>query len=302
MNRLTNLTYTSSSSVLLAKYSYAANADGWRLAATEVLRQVNGTYATNQLAWGYDNLGRLTNEASSSTLTALNYTNKYVYDLAGNRLWKTNFTSAGTEIIGYTNNANDQLVKETSNMNGAFTNYYDANGSLTNRSSAIEQNVYSYNLEGKLATAVMNQQTNRYYYNQSGIRTRVETIGSVSQTNVFLNDPQNLTGFSQVLEELPTAGSTPTVSYTIGSQVIGQEKGGTVSYLLADGHGSTRLLTGVTGAITDRYTYDSYGMPLDFQPIASTPPQTKILYTGEQFDVGVQQYYLRARYYKRVGS
>ena len=40
--------------------------NGNRQSATEVLRQVNGTYAMNWLAWGYDNLGRLTNEASSS--------------------------------------------------------------------------------------------------------------------------------------------------------------------------------------------------------------------------------------------
>ena len=260
-----------------------------------------GNISTNWITWAYDNLHRLGQETCFSTLAGLNYTNSYVYDLAGNRLWKTNCGSAGTAVTGCSYNANDQLVTET-NAVASFTNYYDPNGSLTNRSSATEQNLYSYNLEGRLATASVNQQTNRYFYNQSGIRSRVEMSGTVTGTNLFLNDPQNLTGFSQVLEELPTAGSTPTVSYTIGSQVIGQEKGGTVSYLLADGHGSTRLLTGVTGAITDRYTYDSYGMPLDFQPIASTPPQTKILYTGEQFDVGVQQYYLRARYYKRVGS
>ena len=90
MNRLTNLTTTGSASVLLSQYQYVPNVNGWLQTATEILRQVNGTYATNQLAWGYDNLGRLTNEASSSTLAALNFTNKYVYDLAGNRLWKTN--------------------------------------------------------------------------------------------------------------------------------------------------------------------------------------------------------------------
>jgi hypothetical protein len=73
-------------------------AGGWRQAATEILRQVNGTCVTNQLAWGYDNLGRLTNEAISSTLTALNFTNKYMYDLAGNRLWKTNVVGAVTTL------------------------------------------------------------------------------------------------------------------------------------------------------------------------------------------------------------
>lgn len=139
--------------------------NGNRQSATEVLRQVNGTYATNWLAWGYDNLGRLTNEASSSTLTALNYTNKYVYDLAGNRLWKTNILGAVTTITGCSYNANDQLLVESTGST-SFTNLYDANGSVTNRSSASEQNAYAYNLEGRLAKAVINQtQTNKYFYN-----------------------------------------------------------------------------------------------------------------------------------------
>jgi YD repeat-containing protein len=169
----------------------------------------------------------------------LNFTNKYVYDLAGNRLWKTNFSSAGTQVTGYTYNANDQLVTET-NVAGSFTNKYDANGSVTNRSSATETNLYSYNLEGRLATATIRRteggnpvvQTNKYFYNSSGIRTRAEMTGSVNATNIFLNDPQNLTGFSQVLEELPSVGATPTASYTIGSQLISQKKSGTNLYFI----------------------------------------------------------------------
>jgi RHS repeat-associated protein len=293
MNRLTNLTSTGNAGLLLAQYGYVPNANGWRLAATEILRQVNGTYVTNQLAWGYDNLGRLTNEASSSTLAALNFTNKYVYDLAGNRLWKTNIVGAVTTITSYSYNANDQLLVESTDST-SFTNRYDANGSLTSRSSATEANVYSYNLEGRLATATINQQqTNRYYYNQSGIRTRMEIFGSVSSTNIFLNDPQNLTGFSQVLEELPSIGATPTASYTIGSQLIAQKKTGTNLYFMADGHGSTRLLTDSSGAVQNAFAYDGYGSLV----ASNAVPQTVYLYSGERFDADLRQYYLRARYY-----
>lgn len=288
----------------LSQYQYVPNANGWRQAATEILRQVNGTYVTNQLVWGYDNLGRLTNEASSSTLAALNFTNKYVYDLAGNRLWKTNVVGAVMTVTSYSYNANDQLLVESTGS-VSFTNRYDANGSLTNRSSASEVNVYSYNLEGRLATATIWRteggnavvQTNRYFYNQSGIRVREEMTGSVNSTNIFLNDPQNLTGFSQVLEELPAAGAMPRTTYTLGSQIISQEKGGTNSYFMADGHGSTRLLTDTNGVISDRYSYDAYGAALDFTFGTLTPPRTAMLYSGERFDSDLQQYYLRARYY-----
>ena len=292
MNRLTNLTYTSSGGTALAQYSYVPNANGWRQSSTEILRQVNGTYVTNQLTWGYDNLGRLTREASSSTSAALNYTNNYVFDLAGNRLWQTNFSSAGTQLTGYTYNANDQLFVESSGAN-LFTNYYDANGSLTNRSSASTANVYSYNLEGRLATVVINQtQTNKYYYNQSGMRTRIEITGTVSQTNVFLADPQNLTGFNQVLEEMPAVGATPTATYTIGNQIISQEKSGTVLHLLPDGHDSTRLLADASATIQNALTYDGYGNLI----ASNVAPQTAYLYTGERFDSD-GRYYLRNRYF-----
>jgi RHS repeat-associated protein len=293
MNRLTNLTSTSSGSVQLSQYRYVPNANGWRLAATEILRQVSGSYVTNQLAWGYDNLGRLTSEASSSTLAVLNFTNKYVFDLAGNRLWKTNMTGAITTITSYTYNSNDQLqVESTGSV--SFTNRYDANGSLTNRSSASEQNSYSYNLEGRLATATINQQqTNQYFYNQSGIRTRLKMSGIVSATNLFLNDPQNLTGFSQVLEELPAAGATPTATYTLGAQILSQKKSGTVFHLLPDGHGSTRSLIDSGGTIQNALTYDGYGNLL----ASNAAPQSVYLCTGERFDFDLRQYYLRNRYY-----
>jgi RHS repeat-associated protein len=100
-----------------------------------------------------------------------------------------------------------------------------------------------------------------------------------------------------VLEELPAVGATPTASYTIGSQLISQEKGGTNSYLMADGHGSTRLLTDTNGVISDRYSYDAYGVALDFTFGTLNPPRTAMLYSGERFDSDLQQYYLRARYY-----
>jgi RHS repeat-associated protein len=297
MNHLTNEVHYNGANQLLAQYQYTVASDGTRLASTETRQESGGTYSTTQIAWTNDALHRLVREASSSTVPALNFTNSYVYDLAGNRLWKTNFSNTGTQVTSCSYNANDQLLVESTGST-SFTNSYDANGSVTNHSSASEQNVYSYNLEGRLATAAINQQqTNKYFYNQSGIRVQEEMSGTVSGTNIFLNDPQNLSGFSQVLEELPSIGATPTVTYTLGSQVIGQEKSGVISYLMPDGHGSTRLLTGSSGTITDRYSYDAYGNGLDFTATMLNPPTTRLLYTGEQFDLGLQQYYLRARYY-----
>ena len=67
-----------------------------------------------------------------------------------------------------------------------------------------------------------------------------------------------------------------------------------------DGHGSTRLLTDSSGTITDRMSYDAYGIMLGGNPTSSAPSATSLLYSGEAFDVDLQQQYLRARYYDQA--
>nr|WP_253938801.1 RHS repeat-associated core domain-containing protein [Hahella sp. HN01] len=66
-----------------------------------------------------------------------------------------------------------------------------------------------------------------------------------------------------------------------------------VSYYVYDGQGSVRSLTNQTGDQTDSYHYDAFGILLHSE--GDTP--NSYLYTGEQYDVSLDQYYLRARYY-----
>jgi RHS repeat-associated protein len=94
-------------------------------------------------------------------------------------------------------------------------------------------------------------------------------------------------------------------SYTIGDDMLAQTDdplgSGTPDYLLYDGQGSTRQLTDdlidETDDIIDSFSYDGYGMMLGGNPTAASPAATNLLYTGEQYDANLQQYYLRARYY-----
>lgn len=317
MNRLTNLTYMSSS-VSLAQYQYVSGTNGKWNSATEIQRQANGTYVTNLLGWFYDNLGRLTNEACSSTLTALNYTNQYVYDLVGNRLWQTNQSVAGIAVTGYTYNDNDQLLREVTmgSANGIFTNLYDENGALTNHSSATEQNAYAYNLQNRLATAVISRtdgehqmaETINYTYDYKGNRVRAQWTRSLdggaaaSGTNIFLFDLNSPSGMNQVIEEMPGIGAPPTASYALGGQIVSQERSGTISYFLSDGHGSTRQLADTNGGIAARFTYDAYGKALDFTNGVQVPTLTSLLYGGGRFDSDLQLYDLNARYYDPIAG
>jgi RHS repeat-associated protein len=60
-----------------------------------------------------------------------------------------------------------------------------------------------------------------------------------------------------------------------------------------DGQLSTRQLTDASAQVTDKYTYDAFGLLLN----RSGSTENDYLYTGEQYDPNVGFYYLRARYY-----
>ena len=148
-------------------------------------------------------------------------------------------------------------------------------------------------------------ETTKNTYNYDGIRVSSEFASTVngvlqsSSTNFFLIDPFNLTGFAQVIEELPAIGAAPTVSYTIGNDIIAQssDPSGAAQYLLKDGHDSTRQLASSSGVVTDYYGYDAFGIMLGGNPTSSNPSATKMLYSGEQFDSSLGLYNMRARFY-----
>ena len=142
-------------------------------------------------------------------------------------------------------------------------------------------------------------------YNPGGIRTSAHfwtEVSGVSQnddkTTLYIVDPGNPTGYVQVLEEWaydladPVFGtSTPSRVryYTLGDDVIAQTDdtaaAGEATYLLYDGHGSTRQLMDGSLNVIDAYNYDGYGVMLGGNPTPSTPAQTNLLYSGEQFAI-----------------
>jgi RHS repeat-associated protein len=84
--------------------------------------------------------------------------------------------------------------------------------------------------------------------------------------------------------------------------VIGQSSTVTgVKFLLYDGQGSTRQLVNLDGTLSDSYAYDGYGVMLgdSTSPDPAASAMTNLLYTGEQYDAQLSQYYLRARYYNQ---
>jgi len=171
----------------------------------------------------------------------------------------------------------------------------------------LSETYFQYNVQGRLSQADVNadgddtiDSTSEYVYDATGIRVG-QTVDDV--TTRYLFDHHNPTGYEQVLEERDSNGQLIR-SYTLGLDVIAQaEASDDVYHFLYDGHGSTRALTGgeegtgliaVVDSVVQRFSYDAYGNPLGFDP---TTAATAILYSGEWFQIDIQQQYLRARLY-----
>ena len=199
-----------------------------------------------------------------------------------------------------------------------YINYtYDANGSCITKttkndsSTVVEAVQYDYNLRNKLRKVTTDPISGstvsvvEYTYNDDGIRVkaysydrlRVGETKSNEKTTTFLVDAYNHTGYAQILEE--SDGTTRT-TYTVGDDVITQCTGATPKHLIYDGHGSTRQLTDVSGAlVADQvFNYDGYGVRIGYTGTS----QTNLQYAGEYYDTALKQYNLRARYYNPLNG
>ena len=190
---------------------------------------------------------RLTSETITEGERVTSYT--YAYDNVSNRILKTE-NGAATE---YVYNALNQLVSDSE------TSYeYDLNGNLVRIIGSTQSALYEYNSENKLVKATV----------QNGVL--------VTEYVKYLNDNSSLTN---VLAEMGSEGSVQAY-YTIGADLISQERDGKVSVYLYDGHASVTALANERGIVTDTYCYDAFGNLLKSK--GST--KNCYRYCGEQFD------------------
>jgi RHS repeat-associated protein len=265
MRRLTQIR-SAMSGTNLSDYTYTLGLAGNR---TNVLELNN-----RNVAYGYDQVYRLTSEAISNDPGGQNGTVSYTsYDAVGNRLAMTSTLNAvpgGT----FSYDQNDRLAGDA----------YDANGNTVSSAGIAD----TYDFENHMLThgAVT------MVYDGDGDRV-AETVGGV--TTKFLVDTLNPTGLPQVMDETVSGAVTRTYAYGLQriseNQLVGSTW--TPSFYGYDGHGNVRFLTTSAGAVTDSYDYDAFGLPIT--TTGSTP--NNFLYSGEQYDSALGAYYLRARYY-----
>src|SRR5205823_8776051 len=140
--------------------------------------------------------------------------------------------------------------------NGVFHIGYDANGFNIEKHTtggSTEDDSYTPDLRGRLASATVNGVTTTEKYDTSGTII-AETTGST--TTYSLPDANNPSGYTYTLEQSSAQAGAPTQTFILGptgllAQVDGSSSA--VTYLLTDGRGSTRQLADSTGAVKSYY-------------------------------------------------
>jgi RHS repeat-associated protein len=265
---------TSNSTGVIAGYTYTLDAGGKKV---ELLEH-NG----RKVDYSYDKIDRLLTEQITDGTNG-NRTTGYVYDPIGNRVSKTD-SVAGVTTYVYDNN--DRLLTET-NGSKITTSTYDRNGNNLTRGDGSSLTTNTWDIEHRLIQSVTDASITIYQYDPNGVRVSSKTNGVETRYLVDRNRPH-----ASVVMEYYVNGSS-LVDYTYGISLISQQRASMTSFYHADGLGSTRFLTDISGNITDSYIYDAYGNTIS----SSGTTTNNYLYTGEQFDKNLGEYYLRARYY-----
>jgi YD repeat-containing protein len=152
------------------------------------------------VTYSYDDLYRLISESISNDPHNVNGTISYSYDAVGNRLGRVS-SVAPVASQNSTYDANDRLGSDG----------FDNNGNTISSNSTT----YAYDFENRLDGA--NGGVVTFVYDGDGNRL-ARTVNGV--TTRYLVDTNNLTGYSQVVDEL--TGNQVTRSYTYGHSLISQ--------------------------------------------------------------------------------
>jgi len=243
---------------------YTLDSAGNRTSKTDEYAGVTSNYT-------YDSIYELT-QVTQGTST----TESYTYDPVGNRL-----SSLGLSPYSY--NTSNELISTPS------TGYsYDYNGNLTSETASSNTTSYAWDYENRLASVTLPNSggTVTFKYDPFGRRIYKQ---SPNATSIFVYNGANL------VETVNSTGAL-VARYALGENIdepLAESRSGTLSYYEQDGLGSSASLTASNGSVVQTYAYDSFGNATN-----STGSLTNFLrYTGREFDVELNIYYYRTRYY-----
>ena len=261
------------------------------------------------------------------------YDFRYEYDLNGNRTAKAGACLFPGEehvrdtMISYRYDSGNRLLEE--DYNGASVCYrydlcgnrmekesvaqretyrYNKKNQMTERTGAKGRTFYQYDLQGNLI-GESGSERGRYYYNPFNQQTKAERSDGYIQENLYdgeglragINNRESSARFvfynGELLTETKEEGGLQS-RYVLGYGVAASEADGEAGYHAyhLDEQSSTVYITGNQRQVENAYAYDAFG---NLRGQAGEL-LNRILYTGQQYDQEMGQYYLRARYYNPV--
>ncbi|MBF7073942.1 GIY-YIG nuclease family protein [Glaciecola sp. MH2013] len=279
LNRVTSITTLDADDNVLTHYAYELDATGRRTSLTEHTGRVS--------TFSYDDLYRLSNESIVDPING-DHNSSYTYDATGNRT-QSIINGITTE---YEYDANDRLISQ-----GAFTYTYDAQGNMLSETDGVNTKTYSYDANQRMIGFNDGTQSITYEYNPDGIRVSKNVDGTQTQ---FIVDSNR--DYAQVIAE-QVNNTDIQKEYVFGYDLlsqssltdIGDEPQTNTAFYHYDSLGTTRNLSNTDASISDSYFYEAFGELL----ASDGDTDNDYLYTGEQYDAQLDNYYLRARYYNQ---
>jgi RHS repeat-associated protein len=219
--------------------------------------------------YGYDTIDRLTSATYTGTPNET-----YAYDGVGNRT-----SSHKSATYGY------QPLNRLVNTSSA-SYLYNNNGNMISKTDASGTTQFAWDFENRL-TQVVTPASGSVTYKYDALGRRIQRTPSSGISTNFVYDGQD------VVKDINSDGTT--VEYLNGPGIDNKirQKGSsnsTTYYFSQDHLGSTTALTGTTGKLVERITYDGYG-----NSVGST--RTRYGYTGRERDSLTGLMYYRARWY-----
>jgi RHS repeat-associated protein len=306
--RLVQMLHTRSGAIITGvRYTLADNGQRNKVEefdGASVLGAGGPTNAAKTRLYRYDGTRRITQEQALDRSGVIVRTTDYTYDKVGNRSRKIETTSGGTEIFTYVYDSNDRLTQETkatATGSSVLTGYsWDANGNLSTKTIGANVNVYVWNddnrlVEVKQGSSVTTAQVRASYeYDVEGNRVKKTEPGRgglPDTVTTFLVD--SAFAYAQTVQENVIEGSrTATTNYVWGEGLVEQIRGDQTMFYHADGHGSVKTMSDLSGSAKDSYEYDAFGI-LESHTGAT---ENGYRYTSEYFDSAIDLQFNRARW------
>jgi len=306
IGRLTDLSYTDSSSTTIRDFSWTYNGAGWITSHDSDL-VVGGQAVEDVTAYSYDNLGQLLG-ADYAAITDESFT----YDENGNRVTANGET--------YTTGDNNQTTGD-----GTYTYVYDDEGNTTFRyvdedtdgqldSGDTDITEYEWDHHNRLTEvahkALFGQSIDwKADYEYDALNRRIASLYDTDgDSSLECVERYSWLDKNVALDFIDSDGDGGTYSLDLTTrnlwgqavdQLLAQEafddgSKSDVIYFVRDNLGSTRSLVNYLGQIAATYSYDTYG---NVTVRTGTLADTRYLYTCQEYDAATSLYYYDARWY-----